>query len=42
MRGSRKVCVDTDRDCDAGRCPRNKYQDTFAVSGKKEPDYTGM
>lgn len=34
-----KSC-DTDMRCDGGRCPRNKYENTFTVSGKRETGCT--
>lgn len=34
-----KSC-DTVMGYDGGRCPRNKYENTFTVSGKRETAYT--
>lgn len=34
------MCSGTDMGCKGGRCPRNKYENTFAVSGKREGVYT--
>lgn len=35
-RNQEGMCGGTDVGCDGGRCPRNKYQNTFSVSGNRE------